>query len=193
MAVARASGTHLIVIINIDSERLGFAKAFEPNCVTYQVRPGATAEEYGNRIRDLFERGVNGAAHTQTEHDMPHLVLNCTGVESSIITAAYTVPRGGFINVAGVSSNPTISNIPFMHLSLAEIQSRFINRYRDAWPAAIRAWDGRLIDPSKLDTLVTHRFRLEDAVKAMELVGGVWKTDGGERVVKVQIVDEPEN
>ena len=38
--------------------------------------------------------------------------------------------------------------------------------------------------------MVTHKFKLEDAVAAMNLVGGVTKAKDGEAVVKVQIVDE---
>lgn len=125
-----------------------------------------------------------------TQHEMPALVLECTGIESSIATAAYTVRRGGKINIVGVSSKPLINNIPFMHLSLAEIQLRFINRYTGTWPAAIRALEGALIDPEKLTQLVNHEFCLEEAAKAMELVSGA--TGSKERVVKVQITDDQE-
>uniref|UniRef100_A0A0B7KBI3 Alcohol dehydrogenase-like N-terminal domain-containing protein n=1 Tax=Bionectria ochroleuca TaxID=29856 RepID=A0A0B7KBI3_BIOOC len=144
------------------------------------------------KVRDLFERKGWESSAGRTEYDMPNVVLECTGIESSIATAAFTVRRGGSINVVGVSSRPSINNIPFMHMSLAEIQLRFINRYHDTWPAALRALEGGLIDPTKVDGLVTHRFKLEDAIDAMNLVAGITKPAPGERVVKVQIVDELE-
>ncbi|KAG6356251.1 hypothetical protein INS49_015638 [Diaporthe citri] len=183
MAVARASGAHPVVITDVDASRLEFAKEFEPHCRTYLVNAQGTAQGNAVGIRSLFA-GSNGLP---TEHDMPALVLECTGIESSIATAAYIVRRGGRINIVGVSSRPLINNIPFMHLSLAEIQLRFIKHYTGTWPAAIQALEGALIDPEKLTQLVSHEFCLEEAIKAMELVSG--SAGSRERVVKVQITD----
>lgn len=190
MAVARASGAHPIVITDIDQSRLEFAKKFEPNCRTYQIRKGMTPEECGKGIRQIFASNGGHPEQEVTEYDMPQLVLECTGIESSIATAAYTVRRGGTINVVGVSSRINIDNVPFMRLSLGEIKLLFINRYHDTWPAAVRAIEGSLIDPQKLDMMVTHRFKLEEADAAMNLVCGVTKAAKGDAVIKVQIVDD---
>lgn len=186
MAVARASGAHPIIITDVDASRLEFAKDFEPHCRTYLVNTQGAARDNAAGIRSLFTYSTG----LPTEHAMPALVLECTGIESSIATAAYTVRRGGRINIVGVSSRPLINNIPFMHLSLAEIQLRFINRYTGTWPAAIQALEGGLIDPEKLTQLVSHEFCLEEAIKAMELVSGSAGSSG--RVVKVQITDDQE-
>lgn len=186
MSVARASGAHPVVITDVDASRLEFAKQFEPHCQTYLVNTQATAQNNAVGIRSLFTDSTG----LSTEHNMPALVFECTGIESSIATAAYAVRRGGKINIVGVSSRPLINNIPFMHLSLAEIQLRFINRYTGTWPAAIRALEGALIDPEKLTQLVSHDFCLEEAAKAMELVSGA--TGSKERVVKVHITDDQE-
>ncbi|KAL2279960.1 hypothetical protein FJTKL_13100 [Diaporthe vaccinii] len=186
MAVARASGAHPIVITDVGASRLELAKKFEPRCQTCLVNTQGTAQDNAAGIRALFADNTS----LLTEHDMPALVLECTGIESSIATAAYTVRRGGRINIVGVSSRPLISSIPFMHLSLAEIQLRFINCYTGTWPAAIKALEGALIDPEKLTQLVTHEFCLEEAIKAMELVSGSARLN--ERVVKVQITDYQE-
>lgn len=190
MAVARASGAHPIVITDIDQTRLQFAKQFEPNCMTYQVQPGLSALENGTGIRKMFARQDQiQTAAAPVEYDMPALVLECTGIESSIATAAHTVRRGGCINVVGVSSKSEINNVPFMAMSFAEIKLLFINRYFDTWPAAIRAVEGKLLDPEKLEAMVTHTFELEKAIDAMELVGSQSKRS--ETVVKVQIIDGP--
>lgn len=175
MAAARASGAYPIVITDVDQSRLDFARSFDPNCWTHRVC--GTPEDTGAEIRKLF-----GADET----NMPSLVLECTGVEASIITAGFTVKRGGTINVVGVSPKMSINNVPFMKLSLAEIKLLFINRYSDTWPAAIRAVHGGLIDGTKLDSMVSHVFRLDQAVEALQLVGGKAR----EGVVKVQIVDD---
>ncbi|KAH7112022.1 chaperonin 10-like protein [Dactylonectria macrodidyma] len=191
MAAARASGAHPIVITDIDEGRLSFAKTFGPNCLTYKVDPTATPELSANHIRDLLEREGRKVGSSRTEYDMPQLVLECTGFESSIATAAYTVRRGGCINVVGVSSKPLVNNIPFMHLSLAEIQLRFINRYHDTWPAAIRAIEGGLVERTKLESLITDEFGLENAVQALEFVANSHKRKDGRITVKIQIVDPP--
>jgi len=75
-----------------------------------------------------------------------------------------------------------MNNLPFMHMSLAEIQLKFINRYRDTWPAAINLLaDRRVLD---LDALVTHLFELERSVEAMETCA-----DPSLGSVKIHIVD----
>lgn len=88
------------------------------------------------------------------------------------------------VMVVGVGKNK-MNNLPFMHLSLAEIQLRFINRYRDMWPAAMNVLaDGKIMD---LDQLVTHTFDLERAVEAMETCA-----NRSSRSIKVHIVDSRE-
>ncbi|PHH61595.1 hypothetical protein CDD81_8110 [Ophiocordyceps australis] len=192
MAVARASGAHPIVISDIDASRLRFAQVFEPSCITYQVRRDASPADSGREMRALFASRRSGSPlGGDSEYDMAQLVLECTGTESSIATAAYTVRRGGCINVVGVSPKMTIDQVPFMHLSLAEIKLLFINRYHDTWPAALRAIEGDLIRQDKLESMVTHKFALDDAVAAMELVASQQRRRSpGQTVVKVQIVDD---
>ena len=67
-------------------------------------------------------------------------------------------------------------------LTIRQIQLKFINRYRDTWPAGIAVLSGRIVN---LDKLVTHRFPLEQAVEALEFSS---KPANGS--IKVQIVDE---
>lgn len=184
MAIARASGAHPIVITDVDAGRLQFAKAFEPRCLTHRVDVSKTTKQSADAVRKLFTDG----SLAKQEHRMPELVLECTGVESSIVTASYTVRRGGRINFVGVSSRPSVNNLPFMHLSLAEIQLRFINRYHGTWSAGLAALEGGLIDIAKLDQLVTHEFNLESAVEAMKTVAEGLAS--GQNVVKVQIIDD---
>ena len=69
--------------------------------------------------------------------------------------------------------------IPFMHLSVNEIDLKFQYRYHNTWPKAIRLVSGGVID---LKALVTHRFKLEDAVEAFEVASDVSKGS-----IKVQI------
>ncbi|OTA98174.1 hypothetical protein M426DRAFT_259670 [Hypoxylon sp. CI-4A] len=174
LAAARASGAHPLVITDIDQGRLDFAKDFVPRCQTYHINSKLSPEQNAREIRKLFG---------EDEYSAPASVMECTGVESSVCTAAFSVRRGGTLMVIGVGK-PVMNNIPFMHLSLAEIDLKFINRYRDTWPAAIQCMSGGIIDINKL---VTHKFPLEKAVEAFELNADV--RNGG---IKVHIVDDVE-
>lgn len=65
-----------------------------------------------------------------------------------------------------------------------KIQLKFINRYRDTWPAGIACLSGGILD---LKPLVTHVYPLEDAVDALHLAA-----DPKNGSIKIQIVDEVE-
>ncbi|MBE3042694.1 zinc-binding dehydrogenase, partial [Candidatus Bathyarchaeota archaeon] len=115
LAAARASGAYPIVITDVEPKRLAFAAEFVPGCTTYQVDTGLGAEANAGEIRRLF--GAEG-----DEYCAPATVLECTGVESSVCTAAFAVRRGGVVCVIGVG-RAVMNNLPFMHMSLAEVSS----------------------------------------------------------------------
>ncbi|PKX89359.1 putative alcohol dehydrogenase [Aspergillus novofumigatus IBT 16806] len=172
LAAARASGAHPIVITDVEPRRLAFAKEFVPSCITYQVDLVKDAQGNAKAIKTLFG---------ESEYVAPETVLECTGVESSVCTAAYTARRGGVVVVIGVGK-ATMNNLPFMHMSLAEIDLRFINRYRDTWPSAIACLSGGILGLKKL---VSHVFPLVKAKEALHLCA-----DPGKGSMKVMVVDE---
>ncbi|CAI7614287.1 hypothetical protein N7533_013350 [Penicillium manginii] len=174
LAAARASGAHPIVVTDLEPSRLAFAKGFVPSCITYQVDRTKDAEGNAQAIRALFG---------DSEYVAPETILECTGVESSVCTAAYTCRRGGTVMVIGVGK-AIMNNLPFMHISLAEIDLRFINRYRDTWPPAIQCLSGGILD---LKRLVSHVFPLEKAEDALHLCA-----DTRNGSIKVLVVDEEE-
>lgn len=120
LAAARASGAYPLVITDVVTERLEFAKKFVPSCQTYQINTKLSAEETAREIRKLYG---------EDEYSMPASVIECTGVESSVCTACYSVRRGGTIMIIGVG-RPMMNNIPFMHLSLAEVCLRELSQGR---------------------------------------------------------------
>ena len=83
--------------------------------MTYQVDRNVDAKTNAQKIRTLFDFEKVG------EYGAPETVLECTGVESSVVTAAYTARRGGTVMVIGVGRE-IMNNLPFMHLSLAEVR-----------------------------------------------------------------------
>ncbi|KAM0346901.1 hypothetical protein ACHAPU_005241 [Fusarium lateritium] len=174
LAAARASGAHPIVITDVEPKRLEFAKELIPSVITYKVDVTKSHEENAMSVKTLFG---------ETEYAQPRVAFECTGIESSVCSAAYMVRRGGVLMVIGVGRS-IMNNLPFMHLSLAEIQLRFINRYKDTWPAGIACIEGGLIDAKKL---VSHVFPLEQALEGLTL-----SSDPRNGCIKVQIVDETE-
>jgi L-iditol 2-dehydrogenase len=114
LAASRASGAHPLVITDLEPSRLAFAKKLVPECEVYRVSRDFDAEGNAREIRGLFSQ------QQASEYQAPEVVLECTGVESSIVTAGFAVRRGGTVVVIGVG-RPVVDNIPFMHLSLGEV------------------------------------------------------------------------
>jgi L-iditol 2-dehydrogenase len=163
----QAAGACPIVITDIDEGRLAFAKKICPSVITFQVER-VPAEESAQSIVAALG-GIE-----------PAIAIECTGVESSVAAAIWAVKFGGKVFVIGVGKNEM--NIPFMRLSVREIDLQFQYRYCNTWPRAIRLVQSGIIDMKKL---VTHRFQLEDAVKAFETAANP-KTGA----IKVQIKSE---
>ncbi|CAA9961214.1 Sorbitol dehydrogenase [Pyrenophora teres f. maculata] len=178
LAAARASGAHPLVITDLEPGRLAFAEKFVPAAKTYLVDRKLDAKGNAERIRVLFDVECVG------EHGAPETVLECTGVESSVITAAYAVRRGGKVMVIGVGRE-VMNNLPFMHLSDAEIELKFSNRYCDTWPAGLQCLAGGILN---LKPMVSHTFPLEKALDALHTCGDL--SNGS---IKVQIIDDVED
>ncbi|KAI5299003.1 L-arabinitol 4-dehydrogenase, partial [Ascosphaera atra] len=136
-----------------------FAKKLVPSVKTFQVPRGLTPEQTAMGILDLINNG-NGADPMALR---PKVSIECTGVESCVNTAIWCAPFGGKVFVTGCGKNEI--QIPFMRLSTMEIDLQYQYRYCNTWPRAIRLVDSGYID---LKPLVTHRFPIEDAVKAFE-------------------------
>lgn len=69
-----------------------------------------------------------------------------------------------------------------MHMSAKEIDLRFQYRYHDIYPKAISLVAAGILD---LKPLVSHRFKLEDGLKAFETA-----SNPSSGAIKVQILDE---
>ena len=112
LAAAKASGAFPLVIVDIDEARLKFAKEFVPGCVTCQTSLTATPEAFAGKITELFNKALGC--------EQPSVVYECTGVQNSVHTAAYSCKRGGEVMVIGVG-RAIMDGLPFMHCALAEV------------------------------------------------------------------------
>lgn len=111
LAVAKASGACPIVVTDLDAGRLKFARQFVPGCVTVQIDTKQKPEEMANAIK--YALAEAGGVE-------PRVVYECTGVQSSIVTACFLPRRAGEVMVIGVG-RAVMNGLPFMHMSLAEV------------------------------------------------------------------------
>ncbi|CAK9779468.1 putative L-arabinitol 4-dehydrogenase [Cutaneotrichosporon oleaginosum] len=166
LLAADAAGCCPIVITDLFESRLEFARTLVPGVKTILIAKGESAEEAAKRIT--------------AEAGMPlRAALECTGVESSIRAAIYSVQFGGKVFVIGVG--PSEQSYPFGYCSANEIDLQFQYRYANQYPKAIRLISGGLIN---VKPLVTHRFALKDAVDAFQVAA-----DPSQGAIKVQIQD----
>lgn len=164
MLCCAAAGACPLVITDISESRLEFAKELCPRVITHKVEK-MSAEEGGKAIVESFG-GIE-----------PAVTMECTGVESSIASAIWASKFGGKVFIIGVGRDEI--NIPFMRASVREVDIQLQYRYSNTWPRAIRLVESGVIDLSKL---VTHRFPLEEAIKAFET-----SADPASGAIKVQI------
>jgi Threonine dehydrogenase and related Zn-dependent dehydrogenases len=162
----RAAGACPLVITDLDEGRLRFAKEICPQVVTHKVEPEKSAEELAKAIISESFGGIE-----------PAVAMECTGAESSIAAAVWSVKFGGKVFVIGVGKNEI--QLPFMRASVREVDLQFQYRYSNTWPRAIRLVQNGVIDLKKL---VTHRFSLEDALQAFATA-----SDPKNGAIKVQI------
>ncbi|KAK4550538.1 hypothetical protein LTR36_000117 [Oleoguttula mirabilis] len=167
LLAAHAASAAPIVITDLDENRLAMAKSLVPRVRTVQIQRSEDAKASANRIKQALRQEAK-------------LVIECTGVESSIHTGIYASRFGGSVFVIGVGKD--FQQIPFMHASFREIDIRFLFRYRETYPKAIMLVSEGLID---LKPLVTHRFTLEQGKDAFEAA-----SNPAAKAVKVQLLDD---
>ncbi|KAI9462528.1 GroES-like protein [Russula earlei] len=167
---ARAAGAHPIVITDLDARRLAFAESLVPDRVraVRVTAPDEAPEALAARVVEAMG-GVE-----------PDVALECTGAEASIGAAIEAVRFGGTVFVVGVGKSEM--QFPFMRLSTREVDLKFQYRYANTWPRAIRLVDAGVL--SDVRKLVTHRFPIEDAVRAFET-----SADPKSGAIKVQITN----
>ncbi|KAG0146722.1 hypothetical protein CROQUDRAFT_44002 [Cronartium quercuum f. sp. fusiforme G11] len=166
LLACRAAGASPIAITDLSDDRLNFAKRLVPTVKTIKVGRTSNPKEVASQV--INEMGMK-----------PSIALECSGFESSINAAIFSMKFGGKVFVIGVGKDEQV--YPFMHMSANEIDLQFQFRYANQYPKAIRLLADGLID---LKPLVTHRFPLERAVEAFETAADIKSGS-----IKVQILD----
>jgi L-iditol 2-dehydrogenase len=163
LLTAKASGAAKICITDIDEHRLSVAKSlgadFTYRCTKKDVR--AQADDIVNL---LDGRG-------------PDKTVECSGAETSVQLAIYGTKSGGTIVLVGMG--PAEIRLPIVNAAIREVDIRGVFRYANSYPVALAmVASGRV----NVKPLVTHRFKLEESLKAFETA----KTGAG-NAIKVVI------
>jgi len=119
LAVAKASGACPLLITDLDAGRLAFAKRFVPGSIPIRVDTQKAPVEMAKLINEAVEE-----AGGQT----PRVVYECTGVQSSVVTASFVPRPSGEVMVIGVGK-PAMNDLPFMHMSMAEVSDFQLRTY----------------------------------------------------------------
>jgi len=163
LMVARASGAAKICITDIDEHRLSVAKSLGAD-FTYRVTKKET-------------RGLADDVAALFGGHRPDKTIECSGAESSIQLAIYATKSGGTIVLVGLG--PAEVRLPIVNAAVREVDIRGVFRYANCYPVALAMVASGIIN---VKPLVTHRFKLEEALKAFETA----KT-GADNAIKVMI------
>lgn len=185
MAVAKALGAKRVIAVDINADRLNFAKGYAAT-ETYQP-PAPEANEsrldYSERVAHIMREELIIPARGEEGID---LVLEASGAEACIQIGLFLIKPGGTYVQVGMGA-PNIQ-MPLHLLMGKELTMHGSFRYGPGdYPLALSLVARGLVD---LKPLVTHRFKFEDAVKAFA-VTQAGKDENGKPAIKC-IIDGPE-
>lgn len=163
LMTAKAMGAHRVLITDIDDARLSKAKELGASH-TFNVR-GKTSDEIGAEVRGALEG--QGASVT----------IECSGAEASVKAGLGATESGGVIVLVGLGA--PVLTLPILDAAVREVDIRGIFRYANAYPTALALVASGKVN---LKALITHRFALEETVRAFSTA----KT-GADNAIKVII------
>ncbi|KIK98916.1 hypothetical protein PAXRUDRAFT_823346 [Paxillus rubicundulus Ve08.2h10] len=180
-ALAKSYGASRVVAIDINQQRLDFAKAngfaSQTFCLPI-VDQAKTSEEQLRRAREDVSKAL-------TEFGTPDgfdIVFDCTGAESCIQMSIHAAITGGKVMLVGMGSKNVM--LPLSAAALREVDIIGSFRYANTYPAALSLLaSGKL---TNIERLITHRIGLQDTVRAFELLAR-GKDEDGNMVLKVMI------
>jgi len=158
-AAAKAYGASKIVSVDIQQNRLDFAKEY---AATHTFTPERVSAEE-NAARLLKETGLVGGADA---------VIDASGVEPSIQTSLHVVRRGG-VYVQGGMGKPDIT-FPIMALCTKEVTAKGSFRYGSGdYKLAVEFVSSGKVDVQKLITGIVKFEEAEEAFKSVKAGKGI--------------------
>lgn len=145
---AKAKGASLICVTDIDESRLKVAKEIGADFAIKVTSgdPQVVAQEIEKAVGDKVD-----------------ITIECSGAAKSIQTAVYATKSGGVVVLVGLGQD--LVEVPVVNAGVREVDIRGIFRYANCYPTALAmVASGRV----NVKPLITHRFKLEEAIKAFE-------------------------
>ncbi|XP_078055940.1 sorbitol dehydrogenase-like [Mustelus asterias] len=149
--VAKSMGANPIIVVDLVQERLDMAKCMGAHCIC-KMEKNTCPREMASKVKAAL-------------CGMPEVTIECTGAEQCVQTGIYATKSGGVLVLIGMGNTNT--SAPLINAISRELDIRGIFRYCNTWPTAINMLASKMID---VKPLVTHRFPLEQAIEAFELV-----------------------
>lgn len=131
-----------------------------PKRLDYAMKLGAT------RVINALEEDVAKKTDEITGGRGTDVVIETAGNKITIKQTAYIVKRGGTIVLVGMAPEDII-DYNFARIMNKEAAIKSVFRYRNIYPAAIKAIADGIIDVSGI---VTHEFEFADTAKGFEFV-----------------------
>lgn len=184
MAVAKALGAARVIAVDINKERLDFAKTYAATDIFIPSARGADEkpDDHCERITKEMKEGLKIPDLGPGSID---IAIDATGAAVCISTALLLLrPAGTFVQV-GMGA-PTVP-IPMFAIVTKQLKVLGSFRYGQGdYPLAISLVERGLVD---LKPLVTHRYKFTDAPEAFEITKN-GKDKVGKPVIKV-VIDAP--
>jgi L-iditol 2-dehydrogenase len=158
--VARSYGATEIYLVDVLNRRLDLARSIGAD--------GAFNADAGDPVGEIRERSGGGV----------DVVFDTSGSSAAAASTTKYAARGGVVVLVGWPEVPAFS-FPVEEVLEMELDVRGVNRYCNTYPKAISLLASELIDPRPL---VSHRFTLEEVVRAFDLA-----STRREETVKVMI------
>ncbi|RWS16313.1 sorbitol dehydrogenase-like protein [Dinothrombium tinctorium] len=149
LLASKAFGASRVCITDINEKRLQTAKDLGADCILNVINIKNT-NEIVDCVKQCFGRS-------------PDITIECSGAEASIKLAILATESGGCVQLVGMG--PSEVTVPLLSACCREVDIRGIFRYRNSYPQALE-----LVASGKVNVkpLITHRFTLEETLKAFE-------------------------
>ena len=149
---ARAAGAAPIYITDVDENQLKMAGRAVPGVRTVLLQRNGDPKETARLLKD-------------THSCRPQVVLECSGAPSSVLTTIYCAQPSSTIVLVGVG--PEFVELPMTYLLRYEIDLKWVNRYLNTWPAAIRMVENGVLDTEKICMVVRRRLKLCEVIDVL--------------------------
>jgi len=145
---AKAKGASLVCVTDIDDSRLQKAKELGADFIVKITSKDSI------KTAQLIE---------ETMGEKPDITIECSGAPSSLQAAIYATKSGGVVVLVGLGAE--MVEMPVVNAGVREVDIRGIFRYVNCYPTALA-----MVASGKVDVkpLITHRFKLEESIKAFE-------------------------